>query len=548
MSANTTTSPSVADLLGRGYFPKELPPVFSTSSYGKFCLGQPTGKLQFDTSGGRVNSKPEFYFLARGGNLRRELAILNPVHYGCLCECIVENWGAVAAKFASNFSLTTPVFSSDGRALERATHLDALPDRRARARKLGGYLLKTDISRFYQSIYTHCIPWAFHSKKTAKVNRSDALFGNKIDRLVRNCQDGQTIGIPVGPDTSLVIAEAVLSQIDKTLVIEGVRGFRYVDDYEISFRSEQEALDARTRLQSLLLEYELNLNPLKTSIRPLPQSMQDTWVAELGAVDIDEFGAARRKGLIRYCDLAFKLAREHPADGVLKYAAGRLAKLSDDDSTADLLVNLLCQIASTEPGCLGMALRPLLKRVKPTAAEVEDERQLFGQIILKHAGQRHTSEVSWAIWAALVLKRELPRDIVEPVLSMGDSVCALLLLHARQLKLVSNDAAFRKLRLDVLGESLYGPRWLLLYEGVKSGWIRFGKGSVLNNPIASDVNFKRLWNGGVSFYDKSKINLPEPEWGAFGWNGGALAQRAALVDEYLSGFRTDYEDASEDEE
>lgn len=77
------------------------------------------------------------------------------------------------------------------------------------------YLLKADISQFYPSIYTHTIPWALHSKATAKAGQRDVeLAGNVLDKELQACQHGQTKGIAIGPDTSLGIAELLLSPID----------------------------------------------------------------------------------------------------------------------------------------------------------------------------------------------------------------------------------------------------------------------------------------------------------------------------------------------
>ena len=72
-------------------------------------------------------------------------------------------------------------------------------------------MLTTDLSRFFPTIYTHSVPWAFHSKSVAKKNKNPTLkyFGNLLDLALRQAQDGQTIGIPIGPDTSHMIAEAI---------------------------------------------------------------------------------------------------------------------------------------------------------------------------------------------------------------------------------------------------------------------------------------------------------------------------------------------------
>lgn len=81
--------------------------------------------------------------------------------------------------------------------------------------------------------------------RTAKANKSGALLGNTLDKLVRAAQDGQTIGIPIGPDTSLIVSELVMCAADQTLSESlPATGFRYVDDIELSFVTRAEAESA----------------------------------------------------------------------------------------------------------------------------------------------------------------------------------------------------------------------------------------------------------------------------------------------------------------
>ena len=75
-----------------------------------------------------------------------------------------------------------------------------------------------------------------HRRLTDNRDSKDAaIFGNRIDALVRSCQDGQTIGIPVGPDTSRVISElmlcAVEAEMPRKLRDRIASGFRYIDDF-----------------------------------------------------------------------------------------------------------------------------------------------------------------------------------------------------------------------------------------------------------------------------------------------------------------------------
>lgn len=540
-------APTLSSLLGRGYFPKELPPTFTSVSFGAFCKAYENKELSFDCKKPRSSSKASMFYLARAGDLRRELAILNPIHYALLCKTIVDYWAEIERSFQSDISSTTPRVSAEGRAIERSRFLDSIPEQRAATRKLGRFLLKTDISRFYPSVYTHSIPWAFHTKPRSKADESDALFGNIIDKRMRNCQDRQTVGIPVGPDVSLVIAESILAQVDKKISGSGLGVFRHMDDYELVFQTEAQALEARAVLQASLIEFELNLNPAKTSIMPLPQPIEESWVAELNTIEIDPNRASFKKDLIRYCDIAFSLALKNPNEGILKYAAGRISKLKPPQGAQDLIANLLSQFASNEPGCLGIALRPILRRLAPTPEQVREETDLLVYIIREHAPQRNTSEVSWALWAALVLRRELPNDVAGLVVGMNECVCSLLLLHARREKLIANSASFSRLRDQLRSETLCGNRWLLLYESARKGWFKFDQES---HPVTSDPNFRRLWRAGVTFYDETKIRLPpmSPSDDLENPSDQRQDPRWETIDDYLAGFETEYGEEKEEED
>lgn len=154
---------------------------------------------------------------------------------------------------------------------------------RARSRVASRYLLTTDLSQFYPSIYTHSIPWSLHTKSVAKARQNDyTLLGNVLDLATRNGQYRQTAGIPIGTDTSLVIAEAILSSVDAKLgVAIAKRGFRYIDDIGCGFRTITEAEETLGQLHHLIGDLQLQLNPRKTRITELPSELEASWVPHL---------------------------------------------------------------------------------------------------------------------------------------------------------------------------------------------------------------------------------------------------------------------------
>jgi hypothetical protein len=175
----------------------------------------------------------------RSGSLRRQLGLPNPVHYSTLCREIDDGWTEIAKHLsAASLAKSTPTFFTRG---ARAV-LPAVPNQadlipfRAAARAAGRFVLTTDVSRFYSSIYTHSVPWALHTRAAAKKAKHDyTLLGNRLDRWLRYMQDGQTMGIPIGPDASLVVAEIVLAALDAELQSRfNIVGLRYMDDRYVS--------------------------------------------------------------------------------------------------------------------------------------------------------------------------------------------------------------------------------------------------------------------------------------------------------------------------
>src|SRR5690606_2383826 len=120
------------------------------------------------------------------------------------------------------------------------------------------YELKTDISKYYPSIYTHSIPWAIHTKAFAKVNQGNSHYGNLLDECIRNTQNGQTNGIVIGTDTSRILAEILGCYIDdefiKVLNKEKIKikGYRFVDDCHFFFYNRSDAEKALKYLQRIL--------------------------------------------------------------------------------------------------------------------------------------------------------------------------------------------------------------------------------------------------------------------------------------------------------
>ncbi len=144
-------------------------------------------------------------------------------------------------------------------------------------------LLKLDISKCFDSIYTHSMPWALLGKTSTKdyLGYSKQTFGGRFDKLLQNMNNGETNGIVIGPEFSRVFAELILQHVDnelqrRLLSDHNMRHkvnyeiFRYVDDFFVFHSEEEQARLIERCLSSILRELKLNLNAQKSLIIEKP--------------------------------------------------------------------------------------------------------------------------------------------------------------------------------------------------------------------------------------------------------------------------------------
>lgn len=480
-----------ANVLSRGYLPKELPPAFSAVSFGAAASALRRSPQVMTWRG---TAKLCRHNLVRAGTLRRGLSIPNPVPFIGLTQRLTDDWTTVVSRIGrSTLSRSSPVYdaSASNRCLRSASTYDDLPRLRAACRAGRRFICVTDISNFYSSIYTHSIPWAVDGKISAKANRRADTLGNGLDTWIRASQDGQTMGIPVGPDTSHVIAELVLSAVDEHFPRD--RGIRFYDDYEFACDSAADAENTLSRLQQRLSEYELSLNPKKTEIFRLPQRLDAAWTSDLRMTEIRGGASRQRIDLLTYFDKMADHAQRHPDDNVMRYGVATLVNQPISTTNFPLYWSLLLQAASSEPGVLPSVLQSLLAQEQGgRKMPREPLGELLASTITRHAPLGHGSEVAWALWGALCFGIKLPTGCGTSIAGMDDSVVALLSVDAAKQGLLGgvDPTSWAKL----LGEeALWGNNWLFSYEAGLKGW--GGARHHLRDPA-----FKRLASAGVSFY------------------------------------------------
>jgi hypothetical protein len=522
------TSLTLDRLLSAGYLPEVLPPCFNSESFGK-AFGTGKSPHAFFKNCPKVGKTPPViptsskcvhYNQARVGGARRLFSIPNPVHFFRLASCFFDNWASIEPLArASKISLTRPILSNGKRAFRHEVNVRDRPLHRARVRSTARFILRTDISRFFPSIYTHSIPWAIHTKARAKGDRSDSLYGNQLDKHFRNLQDAQTIGIPIGQDISRVIAEIILGDVESKMGIKKwPAGMRCIDDYEIGFLSHAEASEFQHKLEGSLRDFELAINPMKTAIRGLPQLLIDRWDAELRQFDFgvkppdpdeddDESGtnvakAAERphleptkEQLLLFFNRAIDLQAQNKDQAVLRFSVRRLAHLKMNGDCWPIYQDYLLNCALNQPETLRLVVSGLLKArfLDRMLIDKKRLRTVINEIIVKSAPVGHASDVAWALWAALVFQIKIGREAARALQEFRDSIVGCLAFEARTKNLLPRRFELQWLN-DLLAspDAFYSEHWLLAYEAVRNNWI--------STPPALDLCFSYLKQEGVSFF------------------------------------------------
>lgn len=524
-----------SDLVNKGYFPRELPPPFTTFSLANVVAsGVLPETFVYNHGNKNYTSKPAVHNLARAGSLRRKLSVPNPANFVQLANTIHSNWTALGPSFYSPYSISTPklIPASSDRAIAPEYPFSEIQKRRVLVRAGARYGLRTDVNLCYQSIYTHSIPWALHGKLRAKKARRAPTLGNLIDVQVRNGQDNQTVGIPIGPDTSLAIAEAILSCVDGELAGKTKAvGFRYLDDYEFAFQSYTEAERVLSLLQSLLSEYELSLNPKKTFIFELPANIEEPFAGDLRTFTFRS-KKSQAGDLLAYFDKAFGHARAHPDGNALNYAISRLRGVSIHPDNWSLYENLLLQCATAEPGCLPYFVTELHKYSAVMSLDIPKIREALGRLVMLHAPLEHGSEVIWALWGCKLFGISVPDSVAKTVGRMRDNFVALVALHLRQLGQISASVEFGAWKKLMKGAELSTENWLLAYEANAKGWLPAISGT---DFVTSDPTFGPLKSDGVYFYDTAAVG-PGAQLAPESYDLEELGDEEAFDDELVNGM------------
>ena len=294
--------------------------------------------------------------------------LIHPALYVSLVHRITEeaNWETVLEKFKefrNNPKIqchSLPLESDDTKLSDKAATVSnwwqSIEQKSIELALKYQYVLHTDITDCYGSLYTHSIAWALHTKAVGKTERfNNSLIGNIIDIHLRGMSFGQTNGIPQGSVLMNFIAEMVLGYVDLDLSerLDGLsicdyQIIRYRDDYRVFSNNPQEAELIIKHLTEILIEIGMRLNAQKTLLSN--NVVQDSikadkiyWISN----------KKRTSSLQEHLLLIFELSQKYPNSGSLSKALNkyynRIENMKKTKQNIKPLISIIIDIAFKNP-------------------------------------------------------------------------------------------------------------------------------------------------------------------------------------------------------
>jgi hypothetical protein len=217
----------------------------------------------------------------------------------------------------------------------------------------------TDIADFFPRIYHHRLINALEASS------SSLMRGHirTLEKMLSRFSEGTSYGIPTGPPASRVLAEAVLIDVDSTLVSYGIDFIRFVDDYVIFADKPSDAeFGIRVLGETLFLNHGLTLQTAKTKVMTASEYLEKYLTLHsdkeqnrrrlfdlLGdslyeSISYDDLDVDQKKEIDSY-NLAEMLQEALAADETVDYQEvsfilGRLSSLQKPELISIVLANL----------------------------------------------------------------------------------------------------------------------------------------------------------------------------------------------------------------
>lgn len=458
-------------LLGHGLFSQKLPDLFTSENFFTWYKE----KLPNFEDKGKDYVR---YENMRNVNIPRVLSTPNPFAFARLCNALAENWeDNIKPKFIENtINQKHKVSRIHVRKLKDKKHLfemnyknfinDENPEQKLAIGKR--YYVEADISNCFPSIYSHSIPWALVGKDYSK-QKKDAHneWFNKLDRNIRNTKNEETNGLLIGPHTSNLISEIILTTIDKKLVEKGYEYTRYIDDFKCFVETYEKAEQFLIDLASELKEFELFLNTKKTKIHELPILSVTNWVNKLNNFDLAIEYTENKKEVLKlnrlkaFLDLTTELIISEKNSAIINYTLKVIATNQLGIKACDYYIDYVHHLLLLYPYLTSVIDEFVFEPFKISTTRIKQiAENLYDVGISKKNFEACYFSVFWALKYDFKLEKNISND------AENSRDCVFLTLgaiYSKKYKTREDIKKYKKLAKEI-AKNDFDRYWLFLYE------------------------------------------------------------------------------------
>ena len=398
-------------LLKSHYLADEFPSVVTTTNFADYCVANHASLPSVDMLLKRTTLYGTFS-MPRTADTRRVLALPHPTSQLALSRIIADHRAEIG-KTIDNTLITlynTKPDTQKGRAF-LGIDFNSRPAKEFTILSRHPVILKADIANFFHTIYTHSIPWGVLGKQHNKDIREgkdkkaktdlERHWASLLDVAIQRGNSRETFGIPVGPDTSKIIAELLLAGVHKTQpfaqMIDGHGAYRMVDDFFIGFEDETAARRCRDELRRALWEFNLHLNEDKTQIVRSAFIIDSGWKFDLDNFHVsDKSDAEQRTGVERLLEIALGHCEAASDWRPIVFFCHRLLALKIFPSNLPFIRDCMLRLGRDFTTCLKLVAQFMIHyradlRDNQSRATIEEWAR---HILSMHARRGHDYEVA----------------------------------------------------------------------------------------------------------------------------------------------------------
>ncbi len=481
--------------LAYGLFADKIPDFLTSELFYKWFVNN--AKPQFENKGKDYIR----YENMRNINIPRILAIPNPFAYANLCNEIAINWENIKNQLLVNVENQRFKISrihirkiKDKKHLFEMNYNNLVKDGNPEQKIIIGkkFYVEADISNCFPSIYSHSLPWALVGKSTAKLNKDNhAEWYNKLDRVLRNSKNEETNGILIGPHTSNLLSEVILTKVDKVLADKDYSFVRYIDDYKCYVSSYEEAENFLLDISTELKNYELHLNNKKTKICQLPLSSVKEWVNQLNSFDVGNNLTEDKKIILELrrlralLDLAIELMVTENNSAVMNYAFKIISSKHIGTQAYSYYIDYVHHLLLLYPYLTHVIEEYVFAPFKVGTSKI---KKISSDLYTVGIEKRFYEACSYSIFWALKYEFEINKTILDDSLKSNDCIFMTLgFIYANKYKDKNSIKEYRK-KAKNLASTDFDRYWLFLYE-------------TLPQPNLSG-DYKRIKKENISFIKK----------------------------------------------